>query len=142
MTQSEKRELSLRIVVTPLPPCAMRMQRGKSELIAPVETSADALVFDFEVTLAGQNADGSPRLLGPCVQGPATGRFVYLTSGRYAGDPGSEWNRRAKVPLTGLTWALLDALPADGRLTARIDGRARDGGPAVASVKLPEPGWR
>ncbi len=142
MTQPEKRALFLRIVVTPLPPCAMRMQRGESELVAPAETSADALVFDFEVTLAGENADGSPRLLGPFVKGPATGRFVYLTSGQYAGDPGSEWNRRAKVPLTGLSWDQLNALPADSRLTARIDGRARDGGPAVASVKLLEPGWR
>ncbi len=31
-------------------------------------------------------ADGRPRLLGPYVQGPPAGRFVYLCVGQYAGQ--------------------------------------------------------
>jgi hypothetical protein len=38
------------------------------------------------VTVDGSVADGRPRLLGPYVQGPPAGRFVYLCVGQYAGQ--------------------------------------------------------
>jgi hypothetical protein len=129
----------------PLPGVRMVMQKGPSataELIAPSAVRPDALVFDITVSVAGANPDGSTRLLGPFVQGPPTGRFVYLCAGVLAGQPGSPWQRRAKVPLTGLTWPLIESLAVGDRLEAHIAGKGRDGGPAVASVKLLPPGWR
>jgi len=42
----------------------------------------------------------------------------------------------------GISWTLIDALPAGGRLEAHIAGTARDGGVACASVGLLPPGWR
>ena len=139
-------ELPLRIVMERPPAGAViALQRGatgKAMLVAPVSVSQDALVFDFAVTVSGAGADGGPRLLGPCVQGPPGGRFVYLNSGTYAGAPGRSGGRRAKVPLGGIGWALIEALPAGGRLVAHIAGTARDGGVACASVPLLPPGWR
>ncbi len=139
-------DLLLRIVVeAPVPGVAMALQRGPSAtatLIGPIHASAEVLTFDFEVTVSGSGVDGAPRLLGPFVQGPPTGRFVYVNSGTYAGETGSIWQRRAKVPLTGLSWPPIEALPPGGRLEARIAGKARDGGPACASVALLPPGWR
>ena len=139
-------ELPLRIVMERPPAGAViALQRGatgKAMLVAPVSVSQDALVFDFAVTVSGAGADGGPRLLGPCVQGPPGGRFVYLNSGTYAGAPGRSGGRRAKVPLGGISWALIEALPAGGRLEAHIAGTARDGGVACASVPLLPPGWR
>ena len=139
-------ELPLRIVMERPPVGAMvALQRGataKAVLVAPVSVSQDTLVFDFSVTVSGAGADGGPRLLGPCVQGPPGGRFVYLNSGTYAGAPGRSGGRRAKVPLGGISWALIEALPVDGRLEAHIAGTARDGGVACASVPLLPPGWR
>lgn len=142
---SERKELPLRVVVEdPVPGVAIAMQRGASgkEMLWPVEVSAEALVFDFDVTVAGTIADGRPRLLGPFVQGPPNGRFVYLTIGVAAGQLDSPWRRRAKVPLGGLTLAMIEALPPGGRLAAHIAGKARDGSPACASVPLLAPGWR
>jgi hypothetical protein len=142
----EKFDLPLRIVVEdPVAGLTIAMQRGASgkvELIAPVRASAKALVFDFAVTVNEANTDGSPRLLGPFVQGPPSGRFVYLNVGAYAGQAGARWNGRVKVPLVGLSWPLIETLPSGGRLEAHIAGKKRDGGPALASVALLAPGWR
>ena len=69
-------------------------------------------------------------------------RFLYICSGTMAGQSGSPWTRRAKVPLNGI----VELLPAPGLgpmpplLQGRISGLARDGGPACASVRVLE-GW-
>jgi Family of unknown function (DUF5990) len=142
----EKFELPLRIVMEdPVADVTIAMQRGASgkvELIGPVRASPKALVFDFAVTVSGAGADGGLRLLGPFVQGPPNGRFVYLNVGAYAGQQGAQWNGRTKVPLAGLTWSLIEALPSGGRLEAHILGKGRGGGPAFASVAILPPGWR
>jgi hypothetical protein len=78
------------------------------------------------------------------VQGPPGGRFVYVNVGTYAAQPDSPWGRRAKVPLGGITDALLDAaLASPGAvLEAAFAGRGRDGGPSCATVPLLGGGWR
>lgn len=141
----ERIELQVRIVVeAPLPGLAIALQRGQAAgaaLTPPASRSADAVVFDFEVTVDGRLVDGRPRLLGPCVQGPPQARFVYLAVGRYAGQADSEWGGRIKVPLQDLGWREIEALTPGGRLVARIAGRSPKGGPALASVRLLPPGW-
>lgn len=142
----ERMELPLRVVVEePVPGVAVAMQCGGPHnvtLVRPVQDSAEALVFDFEVAVEGTIADGRPRLLGPFVQGPPNGRFVYLTIGVAAGQFDSPWRRRTKIPLGGLTLAMIEGLPPGRRLAAHIAGKARDGSPACASVPLLAPGWR
>lgn len=138
--------VTLRIVVEdPVPGVAVALQRGaaaKAELVQTMVASSQPLRFDFDVVVDGSLSDGRPRLLGPFVQGPPQARFVYLCVGQAAGQERSKWRRRVKVPLGELSWALIRALPSGGRLEARIAGRARDGTPACASVKLLPPGWR
>jgi hypothetical protein len=144
--RAETFELPLRIMMEHPPTGAVvavqRGASGKAVLVGPVSSAPEALVFDFAITVKGAGPDGGPRLLGACVQGPPDGRFVYLTSRLYAGAPGTTGGRRAKVPLGGISWALIEALPAGGRLEAHIAGTARDGGVACASVPLLPPGWR
>ena len=142
---AERSALPLCIVVDqPVPGVALALQRGasgKATLVGPVHSSADALVFDFEVMVDGSNADGGPRLLGPFVQGPPAARFVYLTIGASAGQIGSPWQRRAKVPLGAISWQAIEALAPGERLTAHFNGTARDGSPACATVPILSPGW-
>lgn len=142
---SERIELPVRLVVEdPLPGLAIALQRGQADkavLAPPASRSADSVVFDIELTVDGRLADGRPRLLGPCVQGPPQARFVYLSVGRYAGQADSEWGGRVKVPLDGLGWREIEALAPGGRVVARIAGRSPKGGPALASVRLLPPGW-
>jgi hypothetical protein len=138
-------QLPIRIVVEdPVPGLSIALQRGnaaKAELVQPANRSADAVVFDLDVTVNGGRPDGRPRLLGPYVQGPPEARFVYLPVGKYAGQADSEWGGRVKVPLGGLGWDEIEALAPAARLVARIAGQSPKGGPALASVRLLPPGW-
>ncbi len=142
---AERSALPLRIVVDqPVPCVALALlcgTSGKATLVGPVHGSTDALVFEFEVTLDGGIADGGPRLLGPFVQGPPAARFVYLAIGASAGQIGSPWQRRAKVPLGAVDWQKIEALAPGERLTAHFNGTARDGSPACATVPILPPGW-
>ena len=123
-------ELRLRItVIEPPPGVRLAMQRGRFDLADAVETRADALVFEFPVSVADASCT-PPRLLGEFTQGPVTGRFVYINVGTSAGQFGSPWTRRIKVPLYSMT-------PAPGTvLETRIRGIGRDGTPACATVPL------
>ncbi len=137
-------EVSLRLVVE-RPPAGVtwRLQRGRDALVAPVRETADAVAFALSLRVA-DGPGGAPTLRGPEAQGPPASRFVYLNSGTYAGQAGTSWSRRAKVPLTGIPPALLARARATpgAVLEARIAGTGRDGGPACASVPLLGEGWR
>lgn len=137
--------LPLRItVVRPPPRVAFRLQRGRAELIPPTRETADEIVFDLDVRAGGALPDGRPNFLGPFTQGTPADRFVYVTSGASAGQPGSPWRRRAKVKLAGITREMVDAALAEpgAVLEARFAGTARDGSPACATVPLLDEGWR
>ena len=101
------RELRLRILVEDPPPgVTFAVQLGRDQLLPPVTVTPDRLVFEFLVRMA-PGTSGPPRLLGPATQGPPTGRFVYLNSGKRAGQKDTEWDRRAKIPLAGITRTLI-----------------------------------
>jgi hypothetical protein len=131
-------EVLLRIeVIAPPTGVVFAMQRGRGELVPPISSSTDALLFELSVRVADLNLQ-PPRLLGPFTQGPVGARFVYINSGTLAGQAESCWTRRAKVPLFGISKSKLEsALARAGSvLQASIRGTARDGGPACASVPL------
>src|SRR3954451_15367375 len=129
--------VDLRIIVEN-PPVRFAVQRGKDELIEATSANAKQQVFEFSVRVRDDRPDGTPNFLAPFAQGPAGGRFVYVNSGTMAGEPGSSWQRRAKVPLAGITWAMIKKRSV---IEARIEGTARDGGPACATVPLLGGGW-
>ena len=139
--RAQQPQLRLRITVLDLPAgVAFAMQRGRSELTAAVESRADALVFEFPVNVADASCE-PPRFVGEFTQGPAAGRFVYINVGTSAGQRGSPWTRRIKVPLYSMTPALVAAaIAAPGTvLETRIRGTGRDGTPACATVPLLAP---
>jgi hypothetical protein len=106
-------------------------------------SSGEDLSFDFSIRVAPGKTAGSLRFLGTFTQGPPAERFVYVCSGTLAGQAGTEWTRRAKVPLKGITNDLVARVrkSAGVKLEARIRGTAKDGGPACATVPLLD-GWR
>ena len=141
----EERLLPLRVTVR-RPPAGVQLclQRGASELVFPViPDGAEDVSFDFSVRAKDVGEDAPPRLLGEFVQGPTNARFVYVCVGTSAGQTGSCWTRRAKVPLAGITRPLIDAVLArpGARLAGGYDGTGRDGSPTCASVKLVA-GWQ
>ncbi len=135
-------EVSLRIVVVN-PPAGVRfaVQRGKDELLEPRSAKGE-IIFEFPIRVRNDGAEGSPNFLGPFAQGPRDARFVYVNSGTMAGEPASPWTRRAKIPLGGITWAMIERAKPGSFIEARIAGTVRDGGPACATVPLLDRGWK
>lgn len=135
--------LPLRITLVN-PPAGVRfaLQRGKAELEMPSMSTGENLSFDFSVRI-GDREDERPNFLGPFAQGPRGGRFVYVNSGTLAGQRDSCWTRRAKVGLMDIGWDLVDQVLAQPSrlLEAQIAGKAGDGGPACATVRLLGDGW-
>jgi hypothetical protein len=140
--RDDRFDLPLRIVVAdPFPGLDLALQKGasgKATLVPPAASSPEGLAFELEVTVDGALPDGRPRLLGPYVQGPPQARFVYICVGQGGGGAVG----RMKAPLPGLDWALIEGLPAGGRLEGRVAGRNARGGPALATVPILPPGWR
>jgi hypothetical protein len=141
----QKTETYLRLRITLVNPpkgVMFALQRGKAELETPSMASGENLSFNFAVRV-GNREEEWPNFLGSFVQGPRGGRFVYVNSGTSAGQAGSCWTRRAKIGLKEVGWDLVDRVLAQSSslLEAKIAGRAGDGGPACATVRLLEGGW-
>ena len=137
--------LPLRItLLSPPPNVRFALQRGKQELFKPTVSTGANLSFSFEIRVKGDPESGPPRLLGEFVQGPPAARFVYVNSGKRAGDSDTFWDRRAKVPLRDITWSLLQKMHSKptALLEVKIPGTGRDGGPTCAGVKLGNDAWR
>ena len=131
-------QLAVRITVR-RPPSGVTfaVQRGRAELLEPSSHTRDTLVFDFSVGVGAIQSGTTPRLLGPFTQGPPAARFVYVNAGQRAGQRTSRWDRRAKVPLGGITASMIQsAVRTPGaRIEAEFDGTGTDGGPTCATVK-------
>jgi Family of unknown function (DUF5990) len=137
-----ERELTLRIVLEK-PPRGVDfgLQKGRGsayETIQKQRSTGNDLVFTFTVGVKAGSKAAEPALLGPFVQGPAAQRFVYLDIGTYAGQANSDWSRRLKIPLSGITMAMIESQAV---LEARVPGTGKDGGPSCATVK-PFGGWK
>jgi hypothetical protein len=131
------------VVIDPPADIAFALRRGKQEIISPTMATGAGLSFDLTVRV-DQEEDGPPNFLGPFVQGPRGKRFISLTSGTLAGQSDSCWTRVAKISLQKIAWELIHQAVStpDSILEARIAGKAKDGGPACASVPLMDEGWR
>lgn len=136
--QADEKELQLRLIVLQPPPGAVfAVQEGPSSLLPPTETQRDQIAFEFSVRVVNEGPGEAPNFLGPFAQGPRGGRFVYVNSGKRAGQKDTLWDRRAKVPLGGISWSdVKSALVKQAPVEARIHGVGRDGGPACGSVAL------
>ena len=138
-------EITLQIIlIKPTPAVAFGLQKGSGNNYETVQkqvsTSGD-LTFTFTINVKGDRSkDKLPKFSGSFVQGPADGKFVYIDIGTYAGQSGSIWSRRLKIPLTGITWNDIDSLSPNSKLQTSVSGTGRDGGPNCATVK-PFGGW-
>jgi hypothetical protein len=141
-----ERELNFRIVLEK-PPAGVdfALQKGRGndyEIIQKQRSGKRDLVFEFTAKAKTGSKSTEPNLLGPFVQGPTGARFVYIGIGAFAGQTGTTWSRRLKVPLSGITSDMVEQLKNDPRavLETHVPGTGRDGSPNCATVK-PFAGW-
>ena len=138
-------EVTLRIVVDdPVPGVLLRLQNGKDGLVKARSESASRVAFDLTARIGAPLPTGAPNFLGPFTQGPPATRFVYIRVGRSAGQLNTPWDRRAKIPLAGISNELLArALNKPGAvLEVHIPGRGKDGTPTCATVTLGPGAWK
>jgi hypothetical protein len=142
-----EREFTFRIVLE-RPPAeidfALQKGRGNNyEIVQKQRSRAGDLRFEFAVRAAPPAKGAVPNLLGPFVQGPPDARFVYIGIGRFAGQIDTQWSRRLKIPLSGITSQMIDesARDSDAVFETHVPGTGKDGGPNCATVK-PFAGWK
>ena len=130
--------ITLRLTIAdPVAGVAYSLQDKANRPVEPRIASADPISFDAPVTLSD---DG--RLTGPFVRREgATRRFVYIAIGTSAGQHASEWSRRAKIDVHDIPADLLAQARQGEVLEVVLPGRAKDGGPACATVR-PMQAWR
>ncbi|GAB3695002.1 hypothetical protein GCM10027592_16570 [Spirosoma flavus] len=143
-----EQEIRLQIVLEkPTPGVDFGLQKGSGHTYETIQTQRSTgadLSFTCTARVKGNSTNNqSLILLGPFVQGPPDGRFVYLNIGKSAGQHDTEWSRRLKVPLTGLSWEMILQLAQnpDQMLITQVPGTGKDGSPNCATVK-PFGGWR
>jgi len=144
MPKSAEYQLPLRITLLQPPPGVRFSLQGRGpEPVDPVVANEDDLSFSLTIRAQPEGND-AVRFLGPFTQGPPAARFVYVCSGTSAGQRDSCWTRRAKVPLSGITWSMVEQVRslANAKLEGRFAGTSKDGGPACATVRLAGAGWQ
>ena len=140
-------ELKLRIVLEQPPPgvdFGLQLGHGTDyETIQKQQFKGKDVAFDCKVTVKDNRADGLPNFLGPLTQGPATGRFIYVDVGQYAGQTDTGCARRMKISLTTIGWKTIKQAAKDPRtiVEARLPGTGKDGGPSCGTVQ-PVQGWK
>ena len=145
MAASERRH-SFRVCVvveSPVDRVTYALQRRDGTLDGPIQASPEQQRFEATIRLGAPLASGQPNLLGEYVSGPPSDRFIYINSGRRAGQANSCWDRRAKVKLSSLSaeWIQTAMTEHSILIEGRILGAAPDGGPCCATVSLVGSGW-
>lgn len=106
---------------------------------APVDvrmSTGGTIRFDIPIRLEAGKA--GYRFLGDFVRTEGkTRRFVYVATGKAAGQHGTEWSRRAKIDLPEPTPTMIAAATGAGLvLEGSYQGTDAKGGPTCATVKV------
>ena len=140
MPRPARTTIRLRITIEhPVPGVLHSLQSGDTLPLDPKRSTAgEPLSFDFPVEIApGPKFFGDQaKFFGDQVrrEGPVR-RFVYIRIGQSAGDHASLWSRRMKIDIHDLAPALLARAAKGGIIELTVDGSAKDGTPACATVK-------
>lgn len=133
MARSDQTSIGLRITIEhPVPGELHSLQSGDTLPLDPKRSAAgEPLSFDFSIRIGP-----GPKFFGDQVrrEGP-TRHFVYIRIGQLAGDCASLWSRRMKIDIHDLSPDLLASAASGGIIDLTIDGTAKDGTPACATVR-------
>jgi hypothetical protein len=124
--------IRMRIVIeNPVPGVLHSLQQDDAPLDAKRSAAGEALSFDFPVRIGP-----GPKFFGKQVrpEGPVR-RFVYIRIGTSAGDHASPWTRRMKIDIHDIDPKLLEQAAKGAVLVGAINGTAKDGSPACATIR-------
>jgi hypothetical protein len=121
------------VIETPVPGVLHSLQSKDGHPLDPkVSTSGEPILFEFLARVGP-----GPKFFGDQVRGEGPERrFVYVRIGQSAGDHSSPWTRRMKIDVHDLDKSLIDQAIANGdTVQITVNGTAKDGSPACATVK-------
>jgi hypothetical protein len=124
----ESGKVRIRLIFGPVPgplyegkPTAFGLQTTTQEVL-PGRAEKNRTVFECELTMSIVDAS-TPIFSGPCANGPASSRFLYL-SWKRLNNSLTPWVQRIKIPLAPITKRqALEALDAGHVLQADVTGR-------------------
>ena len=129
MPSSKTTDVRLRIAVTnpPMDPSSSFGLQDKSGALRPGSlTSIHSVVFECDVKASDRGDGSEPNFLGAYAHGTPTARFLYISHGARGG---AGWIKRIKVPLSSITWSMIEAARG-GALETDVDGRSSGTVPA------------
>ena len=133
MARADHTEIRIRIVIEqPVAGVLHSLQEDDRPLDPKRSRAGEPLSFDFPVRVGP-----GPKFFGKQVrpEGPVR-RFVYVRIGQSAGDYTSPWSRRMKIDIHDIDQSLLDrAMSGDGLIELTVNGTAKDGSPACATMR-------
>ena len=133
MAKRDQIEIAARIVIEdPVPGVLHSLQDQDGHPQDPKKsTDGEPLSFDFPLRIGP-----GPKFFGDQVrrEGPER-RFVYIRLGTAAGQVGSPWSRRMKIDIHDTENELVDRAIAGGTLELVVNGTAKDGTPACATIR-------
>ncbi|NJO85000.1 MAG: hypothetical protein HC828_21110 [Blastochloris sp.] len=106
--------------------------QDKAGTLHPGTAAPDGTVR-FRMDVAVRRQDDRLDFAGPFVHGPRQGRFLYLG---YRPVEATAWTRRWKIPLAGITPALVATAQASGHALQATFSTHK-----AATVQLRGPGW-
>src|SRR5690606_34547069 len=111
------------------------LQEDDAPLDPKSSKDGEPLAFEFPLRIE-RMADGRAKFFGKQVRRDGKERrFVYIRIGQPAGQHLSLWSRRMKIDIHDVAPALLEAAAKGGVLEGTIDGTAKDGSPACATIR-------
>jgi hypothetical protein len=133
--RADQTEIRLRIVIEqPVPGVLHSLQQDDAPL-DPKQSAGEPLSFDFPIRIARPEG-GGPKFFGPQVRREGKERrFVYIRIGTCAGQHFSPWTRKMKIDIHDIDPKLIDAAAKGGVLACTINGTAKDGSPACATIR-------
>jgi len=136
MARADQHEVRARIVIErPVPGVLHSLQEDDEPLDPKMSKDGEPLTFDFPLRIE-RLAGAPPKFFGKQVRREGKERrFVYIRIGQSAGQCLSPWTRRMKIDIHDIDVGLLDRAIAGALLTGTIDGTAKDGSPACATIR-------
>jgi len=136
MARADQIEIRVRLVIEqPVPGVLHSLQQDDAPLDPKTSKAGEPLAFDFPLRIE-RTGEGAYKFFGPQVrrEGPVR-RFVYVRIGTSAGDRASPWTRRMKIDIHDIDTALLAKAAEGALLVGTINGTAKDGSPACATIR-------
>jgi Family of unknown function (DUF5990) len=133
MAKRDEIEIAARIVIENPVPGVLHSLQGKDgyPLDPKQSTTGEPLKFEFPLRIGA-----GPKFFGDQVRREGTERrFVYIRIGTAAGQMNSPWSRRMKIDIHDMEQPLIERALAGGTLELVINGTAKDGSPACATIR-------